>query len=298
MYKPVTSFLLRSITMLLAVGVLSSGCSSSKPATSVNDALKENYARAAKLYENKEYQSASVAFETLLYTSPATALEDDIVYLLGQSYYHTEQYLLASDMFFRLQQQMPLSPYARASQFMLAKSYEQLSPPVGLDQQPTRKAIENFSLYMEMYPMKDSARVANDVKTYRELLKINPDNDSYKQRYATASTQFARVDSLRYSTKAITRLREKLAKNVITVAREYLQFRKFKAAEIFYNELIEQYGDTSYLQQAIEGKIEVLIARKKWFDARLTLEQYLKRFPDKEKQMQSLKNKIAQNLKI
>ncbi|MBV5304933.1 MAG: outer membrane protein assembly factor BamD [Chlorobium sp.] len=299
MYKSVTGFLSHSVIMLLLTGVLmSSGCSSTKPAATVNTALNESYARAVQLYEKKEYQSASVALEVLLFTSPATALEDDIVYLLGQSYYQSDQYLLAADMFLRVQQQMPSSSYARASQFMLAKSYEKLSPPAGLDQQPTRKAIENFALYMDQYPMKDSSKIASDVETYRELLKINPDNDAYKRRYATASSQFARIDSLRYSEKAITKMREKLAKNIIVVAREYVQLGKFKAAGIFYDELIERYSDTSYFQQAIEGKIDVLITRNKWFDAGLTLDQYLKRFPDKKREMQGIRNKISPNSKI
>ncbi len=299
MYKSVTGFLSHSVIMLLATGVLmSSGCSSTKPAVTVNTALNESYARAVQLYEKKEYQSASVALEVLLFTSPATALEDDIVYLLGLSYYQSDQYLLAADMFLRVQQQMPSSSYARASQFMLAKSYEKLSPPAGLDQQPTRKAIENFALYMDQYPMKDSSKIASDVETYRELLKINPDNDAYKRRYATASSQFARIDSLRYSEKAITKMREKLAKNIIVVAREYVQLGKFKAAGIFYDELIERYSDTSYFQQAIEGKIDVLITRNKWFDAGLTLDQYLKRFPDKKREMQGIRNKISPNSKI
>jgi len=299
MYKPVSSFLSHSVIMLLATGVLmSSGCSSTKPATTVNSVLDESYAKAVKLYDKKEYQAAIVELESLLFTSPATALEDDIVYLLGQSYYQSDQYLLAAEMFFRVQQQMPSSPYARASQFMLAKSYEQLSPPAGLDQQPTRKAIENFALYMDMFPMKDSARIASDVDTYRELLKINPDNDAYKRRFATASSQYGRIDSLRYSGKAITRLREKLAKNIITVANEYVKLGKLKAAGIFYDELIDRYSDTSYLQQAIEGKIDVLITRNKWFDAALTLDQYLKRFPEKKREMQGIRNKISPNSKI
>jgi outer membrane protein assembly factor BamD len=299
MYKPVTSFLSHSVIMLLAAGILmSSGCSSTKPPATVSSVLDESYAKAVQLYDKKEYQAASVALESLLFTSPATALEDDIVYLLGLSYYQSDQYMLAAEMFLRMQQQMPSSSYARASQFMLAKSYEKLSPPAGLDQQPTRKAIENFALYMDQYPMKDSSRISSDVETYRELLKINPDNDAYKQRYATASSQFGRIDSLRYSEKAITKLREKLAKNIMIVAREYVQLGKLKAAGIFYDELIERYSDTSYLQQAIEGKIDVLIARNKWFDAGLTLDQYLKRFPDKKREMQGIRNKISPNSKI
>ena len=62
--------------------------------------------------------------------------------------------------------------------------------------------------------------------------------------------------------------------------------------------MIERYSDTSYLQQAIEGKIDVLIVRNKWFDAGLTLDQYLKRFPDKKREMQGIRNKISPNSKI
>lgn len=299
MHKPLITHLSRSVKMLLVAGfLLSSGCSSTKPVPSVNSALQENYAKALNLYEKKEYSAAAIAFESLLFTSPATALEDDIVYLLGQSYYQSEQYLLAADMFLRVQQQMHSSPYARASQFMLAKSWEQLSPPAGLDQQPTRKAIENFALYLDLFPMKDSSRMAGDVETYRELLKINPDNDAYKRGYATASSGYDRIDSLRYSEKAIIRMREKMAKNLFLVAREYVQLGKLKAAGIFYDELIERYRDTSYLPQAIEGKIDVLIAREKWFDAGLTLEQYLKRYPEKKGQMRGVQQKITRNSKI
>lgn len=263
----------------------------------MNSALDESYARALTLYDKREYQAATVVLESLLFTSSATTLEDDIVYLLGQSYYQSSQYLLAADMFFRIQQQWPSSPYARASQFMLAQSYEQLSPPAGLDQQHTRKAIENFALYMDLFPMNDSSKMVSDVETYRELLKINPDNDAYKRRYATASSEYGRIDSLRYSEKAIAKLRDKLAKNILVVAREYVQLGKLTAAGIFYDELIDRYRDTSYLQEAIEGKIEVLMARQKWFDAGLTLDQYLKRYPEKKVQMQGVQQKITRNSK-
>ena len=108
-------------------------------------------------------------------------------FYLAQSYYHSEQYLLAADMFTRLQQQISSTPYARTAQFLLAKSYEQLSPHFELDQQFTAKAIEQFAIYMDLYPMTDSVKIASDVETYRELLKINPENASYKQNYATAT---------------------------------------------------------------------------------------------------------------
>ncbi len=292
----VTRFFSRSALMLFATGVLISfGCSSSKPVTK-DSAVSDAYARALKTYEKKDYAGAAVSLEPLQFTSRASALEDDILFLLAQSYYHSEQYYLASETYTRLLQQMPTSPFARASQFMLAKCYEQLVPHFELDQQPTHKAIEQFGLYMELYPMVDSSKIAGDINTYRELLKVNPDNPSYKQNYAQAKAQFARIDTLRYAAKAIPLLREKLAKNTFSIAHQYIQLQKFKAAGICYDEIISHYSDTSYAKLAWAGKIDVLIKRKKWFDARQTLDQYLQLFPDMQHEMKSVKDQITRNL--
>jgi outer membrane protein assembly factor BamD len=294
----VNKFFSRSVLMLLATGILmSSGCSSSKPATTATSRVNDGYARAMNTYEKGNYEEAAIAFETMLFTSRATALEDDVLFYLAQSYYRSGQYLLAAEMFNRLQQQISSTPYARTAQYLLAKSYEQLSPHFELDQQFTSKAIEQFALYMDLYPMTDSVKIASDVETYRELLKINPGNASYKQNYATATAQFARIDSLRYAEKAIPVLREKLAKNTFFIARQYIQLGKQKAAGIFFDEVIKRYSDTIYFKQALAGKIDVLMKRKKWFDAGQALDQYLQLFPDQQKEMLSIREKINQNFK-
>ncbi len=290
-------FFSRSALMLFAIGLLmSSGCSSSKPETKADSLVNEGYSRAVKLYEKGDYSAAILKLESLLFTVRATALEGDVQYLLGQSYYHSGDYMLAADMYSRVQQ-ISSSPYARTSQFMIAKSYEQLSPHFELDQQYTRKSIEQFSLYQELYPVADSSKISSDVKAWKELLKINPENISYKQNYASAITQYSRIDSLKYSEKAIRTMREKLAKNAFFIAHQYVQLGKYKAAGIFYDEVIAHYPDTIYDQPALEGKIDVLIKRKKWFDAGLALDQYLQLFPEKRKEMQGIRDKITLNCK-
>jgi len=277
--------------------LISSGCSSSKPTTTATERVNEGYAKAQKLYVKGNYEEAALVFESLIFTSRATALEDDVLFYLAQSYYRSGQYILAADMFTRLQQQVSSTPYARTSQFLLAKSYEKLSPHFELDQQYTNKAIEQYSLYLELYPMVDSSKIASDVETYRELLKINPANPDYKQSYAMATASFSRIDSLRAAAKAIPVLREKLAKNSFFIARQYVQLKKYKAAVIFYDEVIKRYPDTIYFKLALAAKIDVLMTRKKWFDAGLTLDQYVQRFPEKEKEMKGVREKIKQNFK-
>jgi len=294
----VARFISRSVLMLFAAGLLiSSGCSSSKPITTATARVNEGYTKAMKLYDKGDYKQAAIDFESLLFTSRATALEDDVLYYLAQSYYRSGDYLLSAEMFTRLQQQISSTPYARTSQFLLAKSYEQLSPHYELDQQFTNKAIEQFGLYLELYPMVDSSKIASDVETYRELLKINPGNEAYKQSYQTANAQFARIDTLRYAEKAIPVLREKLAHNMFSIAHQYIQLKKYKAAGFFYDEVIKRYADTIFFKPALAAKVDVLMKRKKWFDAGQALDQYVQLFPDKEKEMQGTRDKINQNFK-
>ena len=88
-----------------------------------------------------------------------------------------------------------------------------------------------------------------------------------------------------------------MAKNVFVIAKQYVQLGKYKAAGIFYDEVITHYPDTVYDKPALEGKIDVLIKRKKWFDAGLVLDQYLRLFPEKKKDMQAVRDKITLNCK-
>lgn len=276
---------------------MSSGCSSSKPAATVTTLVSEGYAKAEKMYNNKDYDGAALTLESLLVTSRATALEDHVLFLLGQTYYNSGQYLLSADIFTRLLKQVPSTPYARTAQFLIAKSHEKLSPNFALDQQETVKAIDQFSVFMDIYPVTDSSKILSDVETYRELLKINPDNPTYKKNYAKATAELARVDTMRYAEKAIPALRNKLAKNTYFIARQYVQLKKYKAAVIFYDELIKRYSDTDYLQQAWAGKIEALIKRKKWFEAGQVLDQYLQLYPGKQHEMKGTREQISQNIK-
>ncbi|WP_076791224.1 outer membrane protein assembly factor BamD [Chlorobium sp. KB01] len=295
---PVTRFIVRSMLLICTTGSLVlSGCSSTKPPATVTALVNEGYAKAERLFAKKDYTGASLALESLIFTSRATALEDDVLFLLGQTYYRSKEYLLAGDIYTRLLQQIPSTPYAKTAQFMLAKSYEQLSPHYELDQQYTVKAIEQFSVYLDLYPVTDSLKISNDVVTYRELLKINPDNPSYKESYARASAQYARVDTVRYAARTIQEFREKLARNSFSIARNYVQLGKYKAAEIFYDEIIRRYSDTGYIHNSWAGKIDMLMKRKKWFDAEQALDQYLQLYPAKEKEMAGEREKIIRNLK-
>ncbi|TCD48163.1 outer membrane protein assembly factor BamD [Chlorobium sp. N1] len=291
------SFLRRfSALILLAAGAAGlSSCSSSKLQMTAEEQVNVAYSKATALYKKEHYEDAAAVLESQLFASRATPLEDDVLYLLAESYYASKQYLLSSDMYDRLLRQVPDSPYRESSRYMLAKSYEQLSPGYELDQEYTHKAIEAFSDYLSEYGRKDRDAVARDLDTYGELLKIDPENSSYRRGYEAARMAMARQDSVTYAAKAIPVLHDKLAAATFSIARQYVKLKKYKAAAIYFEGVVRTYGDTPWMKKAQAGLVEVLVKRGKWFDARRALDAYLESYPEDLEQMKGLRDEIMRS---
>lgn len=284
-----------SVFLLVAGTLALASCSSSRPQMSAEAQVSVAYQKAAELYEKKEYENAAAALEPQLFASRATPLEDDVLFLLAQSYYASEQYLLSSDMYDRLLQQVPSSPYREASRYMLAKSYEQLSPGYELDQEYTRKAIGAYSEYLAEYGVTDPASTAGDLDTYSELLKIDPSSVSYQRGYDAAKLAMARQDSVKHASAAIPVLHNKLGAATYSIATQYVKLKKYKAAAIYFEKVVRNYGDTPWMKKAQAGLVDVLVKRGKWFDAQRALDAYLQSYPEDLEEMKGTREVIMQN---
>jgi len=283
---------------LFCIAISLSACSSSKlPAEQVSTVsqAESQYRRATELIDRKKYDKAIVVLESLLFSTRATNLEDDVLHSLANSYYQKKQYLLAADMYRRLLQQTPDSPFAKSAQFELAKSYEQLSPFYELDQEYTVKAINEFSTYLDEYPLDDSAQAQSDAELYKELLKVNPTNASYKAKYDEAMAQLSNGAPASYSKSAILKLRDKLAHNRYSIALQYVRLKKYRAADIYFDVVINQYPDTKWVKSAWLGKIDTNIRRNKWFEARQTIERFQQLYPDNSKEVEASYKKVMEH---
>jgi outer membrane protein assembly factor BamD len=269
---------------LLSVVMILSSCSSSKPVSTVDTSLtpaEQSYHHAVELISKKNYDVAIMSLESLMFSTRATTLEDDVLNTLADAYFRSEQYMMSADAYRRLLQQTPNSPYARNAQFQLARSYEKLSPFYELDQEYTYKAISEFSVYLDQYPEDETAQLSKEAELYRELMKVNPSNLSYKAKYEAAMAELANGSPVQYIKTAIPVLREKLAHNRYSIARQYVKLKKYKSAEIFFSEITSQYADTKWAEPAWAGKIDMQIERGKWFEARQSIERFKELFPDK-----------------
>jgi len=293
MRKPVLSF----VPGLICLVLLLSSCSSSKSVSSTPTTIpsEQRYRDAKELIARKKYDNAILRLEPMMFSTRATELEDDVLHSLGDAYFFSKQYLLSADIYRRLLQQTPNSPYAKDAQYQLARSYEKLSPMFELDQEYTFKAITEFQNYLDQYPSEESAQVASDVETYRELLKVNPSNASYKAKYEAAMAELSHQSPARYSSTAIPVLREKLAHNRFSIAQQYAKLKKYRSAVIFYDQVIGQFADTKWLEPAWIGKIDMAVKRHKWFEARQAIEQFQQQFPDKGKKVEGAYKKVLEN---
>ncbi|NTU58620.1 MAG: outer membrane protein assembly factor BamD [Chlorobiaceae bacterium] len=294
MRKPVLTF----VPGLLCLVLLLSSCSSSKlvskkPVQEIS--VEQRYREATDLIAKKKYDKAILRLDPMMFSTRATDLEDDVLHSLGDAYFLSGQYLLSADVYRRLLQQTPDSPYAKDAQYQLARSYEKMSPGHELDQEYTVKAMAEFQNYLDQYPAQESSQAITDVETYRELLKVNPNNFSYKSKYNAAMADLARQSPANYCSAAIPVLREKLAHNRYSIALQYVKLKKYRSAVIFYDQIIVLYPDTKWLEPAWLGKIDMNVKRNKWFEARQAIEQYQQLFPDKTKKVEGAYKKVLEN---
>ena len=281
----------RLVPPLLSLTMLLSSCSSSKPTTD-NASVEDRYRVAMAELDKKHYDNAIIKLEGLMFSTRATPYEDTVLHSLGYSYFQTKQYMLSAEIYRRLLQQTPDSPYAKDAQYQLARSFEKLSPHYELDQEYTEKAIAEFKVYLDQYPTQDSERIAGDVETYRELLKLKPDNAEYRAKYDQAMAELAEQSPAKYAITAIPVLREKLAHNRFSIAAHYARLKKYRPAAMYYEQVIANYSDTSWYEPAMIGKIEMAVKRNRWFEARQAIEQYQQQFPDKKETVEGNYKKV------
>jgi len=294
---PVSRFSTRSRILIaglcLAAGATVSSCSSTQSPAAGE--LTDRYTYAQTLVGKEDYDKAIIELEALMFDARATSLEDDVLFDLAEAYYESEQYLLAAEIYRRLLEQTPGSTYAADAQFKLAKSYEELSFDFARDQEYTKKAIREFQLFLDMYPVRDPQQLTTDVEMYRELVRLNPDNVVYQRQLALANAEYGRVEKAQESVSSIIALREKLAHSSFSIAEQYRSLKRYRASIMYYDEVLRYYPDTIYFEKAWVGKIEVLIKREKWYEAKAVLDGYEQQFPQNLDRVSGYREKVIEH---
>jgi outer membrane protein assembly factor BamD len=224
---------------LLVSTVLLSNCGSTKEAVTLT--AEDLFLKAKELFDDGNYLEAINQFTviTLQYQGSSRAAEAQ--YYLGECRFKRGEFLLAIYEYSTLRRNMPASPLVADAQYKIGMCYYNLSPKVSLDQQYTKKAIDEFQTFVEYYPSNPLA-VEADAK--------------------------------------IKELTNRLAEKAYQTAQLYTTLEYYKAAQFYYDDVIEKYHDTQYAPLAYLGKVQVLMARKHYQEALVEINRFIERFPD------------------
>ncbi len=201
-----------STIILVLVALFFTGCKSKfeKLRTSNNIAMK--YEEAVKLYEKGKYSKALILFDDLATKYRGRAEAEDLFYLIATTNYKLRDYTSARFHFKNFASTYPSSPRAEECRFMAAYCYYLESPRSSLDQENTRKAIDELQLFVNYYPESEKAKEAGVL---------------------------------------IQNLRDKLEKKAFDNAKLYYNMGSpddYRAAVIAFENVLKQYPDTKYAE--------------------------------------------------
>ena len=135
---------------------------------------------------------------------------------------------------------MPSSIFVSRAQFRRATCFYELSPNSILDQNYSRKAIDEYQAFLEYHPTDTLVSLAEQ--------RINELN---------------------------TKLAQKDFENGMT----YMHMEYYKAATYYFDLVLDKYHDTQYAEPAYLKKAEALANRKKYGEAKEILEKFREKYP-------------------
>lgn len=179
----------------------------------IADMLVEGKIRDSKLAETllgTEHKVVEI-FRKVIKNDPYGQYAAVSQYKIGLFFQARGEYQLARDEFEKTLNDYPDSPWAASAKYQIALSDSKRSVEPQYDQQVTNVAVAGFE----------------------DFIKTSPDSELSQEAQAQ-----------------IKRLREKEAENNYVVAEFYRKAKKYASAKVYYNLILDQYGDTIWALKA------------------------------------------------
>ena len=236
--KQLRSFILGSAAALALASFLT-GCGSSEATRQLT--AEERYQLGMKAFKNEDYLAAIDEFKVVSLEFQGSGVADSAQFYMAECRYLREEYVLAAFEYDVLIRNMPTSPLVPRSRFRRATCFYELSPKSTLDQNYTRKAIDEYQAFLEYYPNDTLGHLAEN---------------------------------------RITDLNAKLAKKDYENGITYMHLEYYRSAAYYFDLVLEKYHDTPYAEPALLKKAEALFNRKKYPAAQEAIVRFLAKYPE------------------
>ncbi|MDW3645890.1 MAG: outer membrane protein assembly factor BamD [Bacteroidia bacterium] len=205
---------IRIIGLALLIALMTVGCGKeykkfSKWSRKGTVAQKDS--AAFYFYERKDYDKASFLLEELQTAYRGQPRAKEVLYAYAYSKYGSGYYTTAAFNFEQYSKLYPNDPLAPECMYMVGYCAYLESAPYYLDQAATLKAISQFQLFINNYPVDERSEKANTL---------------------------------------MTELRERLAKKAFENANVYFKIQNFRAATKAFEVMIQEFPDSRYREEA------------------------------------------------
>ena len=221
---------------LLALLVL--GCAGGIP--SIPDSPEAILAKGDRYFQKKKFYSSHELYKAFLARHPGHSRSDYAQFMLAESYFNDEDYLLAGVEYRILMSNYGYSDYVDEAYFKGALCNYHQGPKPQLDQTKTYQALSQFQQFVQVFP--ESPLV--------------PEAQEY-----------------------IAQINEKLAKKEIENTRFYFRRKLYISAMIYADKIIDNYPDNQYWVEAKYIKAKIFVARGEEQDALGLLREVIE-YPD------------------
>ena len=214
------------------------GCSSEEGTKQLN--AEGRFELGMKAFQDEDYLAAIEEFKIVSLQFQGSRVADSAQFYLAECRFLREEYILAAFEYDILIRTMSSSVFVPRARFRRGSCYYELSPRPVLDQNYSRKAIDEYQAFLEYHPTDTLVSLA-------------------EQRINELNTKMAQKDF----------------ENGVT----YMHMEYYKAATYYFDVVLDKYHDTQYAEPALFKKAEALTNRKKYTDAKETLMKFREKYP-------------------
>jgi len=152
---------IRHYIILLIASVILCSCGEYQEALKSHD-VNYKFEFAKRAFEEKKYVQAATLLKDCISVFKGSDKAEESLYLLAMSHYENKDYATASVYFNSYYSRYPKGKYAEASRFFSGYGYYLDSPEPQLDQSGTVKAIEELQAFLDYFPRSEKVSIAQN----------------------------------------------------------------------------------------------------------------------------------------
>jgi outer membrane protein assembly factor BamD len=204
--------------IVLIILVLLSSCGDyQKLLKSTDFDLKKS--KAKEYYDKGEYVKTTEILTQILPRFRATEEAEDLNWMNAQAYFGMKDYIMAGSTFKSFIEQFPFGKHAEDAYYMAALCDYNMSPRPELDQENTKNALEEFTIFLNKFP--NSSKVEDSKKRIKDL-------------------------------------QDKLVEKSYLNAKLYYDMKQYKAAVVALNNSLKENADSKYREKMMYLKLNSL----------------------------------------